>query len=143
MSWCCCELKSFSPRFSVRSCGVRFLGAVSFRFAIYRRPIPKYLVVQPLIDRLNSATTATSFLYLFMDNPETSSPNSSTISPILLHSPIPTFRFRYISRVSHMILKEFGFEFVPYNQIRLSLVHVLCLGLFGLGVLHGLGRLGC
>ena len=67
------------------------------------------LGVQPLIDRLNSAKATSSFLYLFMDNPETSSSKFPTISPILLHFPIPTFSFRYVSRVPDVILKEFGF----------------------------------
>ena len=32
--------------------------------------------------------------------------------------------------MSDMILKEFGFEFIPFNQIGSSLVHILDLGLF-------------
>ena len=66
--------------------------------------------MQPLINRLDCSIVTCDFLDLSMDNPETSSSKFSTISPILLHFLISAFR-RYISRVSDVALKEFGFEF--------------------------------
>jgi len=90
-----------------------------------------HLGMQPLINRLNSTKATCVFPDLFIDNPGTPSSKLPTIAPILLHVLIPGFLFRYISCVADVMLKEFGFEFIPYNQIRLSLVHVLCLGLFG------------
>ena len=66
-----------------------------------------------------------------MDDTETSPAELPTIAPILLYLLIPISRFPHISCVSDMIRKEFGFEFVPYNQIGLNFVHVSDLGLFG------------
>ena len=68
-----------------------------------------------------------------MDNSETSSPEFPTISPILLHFLVPTFRLRYTSRVSDVVLKEFGFELMPFDKIGLYLVHISDLGLSGSG----------
>ena len=72
-----------------------------------------------------------SFLDLLMDDTETSLAELSTIAPILFYLLILICRFLHISCMSDMIWKEFCFEFVPYNQIGLNLVHVSDMGLFG------------
>jgi len=74
------------------------------------------LEMHPLINRLNSAIVTRGFLGLLIDNSETSSSGFPAVSPILPHFLIPTFRFRYVSRLSDMILKEFVFEFTPVNR---------------------------
>ena len=78
----------------------------------------------PLINRLYRTVAACSFLDLLIDNTKTSPPEFPAIAPILLHFPIPIFSFLHISRVPNVIMKEFGFEFIPPNQIGLRLIHV-------------------
>ena len=94
----------------------------------------------PLINYLYGAIPASSFLFLLIDNAETSLSELPTITPILLHFSIPIFRFPEISGVSDMILKEFGFESIPFDQIGLSIAHILDLGLFELRAHSRLAR---
>ena len=67
-----------------------------------------------------------------MGNTETSPSELPTISSILIYLLILVFRFPHISCVSDMILKEFGFEFIPDNQLGLSLVGLSMTRVWGL-----------